>query len=124
MALRPSGQGTAPKGLAFYEELPVAGGRATVLHHPGGSDLQVSDRHNLIVSVNPPVVRYLADTEAGSSGAPVFDENWRLIAIHQGGRVGVGNTGILVASIAQLLRRRYRNARLEQERLRPLLGAF
>ena len=28
------------------------------------------------------MVQYLTDTYAGSSGSPVFDERWRLVALH------------------------------------------
>jgi V8-like Glu-specific endopeptidase len=30
-------------------------------------------------------VQYLTDTEPGSSGSPVFDSQWRLVALHHSG---------------------------------------
>jgi V8-like Glu-specific endopeptidase len=35
-----------------------------------------------VVDVTEDVVQYRTDTEGGSSGSPVFDEQWRVIALH------------------------------------------
>ena len=39
-------------------------------------------QENEIVSIHETVVRYTTDTEPGSSGSPVFNNSWRLIALH------------------------------------------
>lgn len=48
-------------------------------------------------------VRYTVPTEPGSSGSPVFDQAWRLLAIHHGGepdRIKTYNQGIPATRIA------------------------
>jgi hypothetical protein len=63
-----------------------------VLHHPGravgaaGEPLLWSIGE-LDEQLGSPAVRYLhdANTLPGSSGAPLFDDEWRVVALHQGG---------------------------------------
>jgi hypothetical protein len=54
-------------------------------------------------------LRYATNTEAGSSGAPVFNEDWTLIAMHQLGDPGFGqaafNQGIPIGAIRERLER-------------------
>lgn len=56
-----------------------------IIQHPQGRSMEVSIRFNQVVKVGEKRVYYLADTEDGSSGAPVFDDNWKLVAIHHAG---------------------------------------
>ena len=43
-------------------------------------------RNNFFVGYGdkPYQIRYLTDTLSGSSGAPVFDDNWQAVALHRG----------------------------------------
>ncbi|MEO1019899.1 MAG: N-acetylmuramoyl-L-alanine amidase, partial [Pseudomonadota bacterium] len=56
--------------------------RANVIHHPGGRPKRVSLQDNRVLDFDPQLLHYTSDTEGGSSGAPVFDNTWRLIALH------------------------------------------
>jgi len=38
--------------------------------------------HNVVRHVDDDVIQYWTDTEPGSSGSPVFNERWQLIALH------------------------------------------
>lgn len=63
---------------------------ANVIQHPGGMSKHLAVYHNIIVNVDKYRVQYLADTLPGSSGSPVFDSQWRIIAIHHaGGKIEV-----------------------------------
>ncbi|WP_433292279.1 trypsin-like peptidase domain-containing protein [Actinoplanes sp. CA-030573] len=64
---------------------PVPGERAFIVQHPDGQRKRLGFVRNQISDVDERVVHYLTDTEAGSSGAPVFDAAGRLIALHHAG---------------------------------------
>jgi V8-like Glu-specific endopeptidase len=56
-----------------------------IVHHPNRGPMEVSLRYNQVVEVEEKRIYYLADTEAGSSGSPVFDDHWQLVALHHSG---------------------------------------
>ncbi len=64
---------------------PKVGDLAYILQHPGAQQKRLGFVRNTISDVDDGVIRYLTDTEPGSSGAPVFDPTGRLIALHHAG---------------------------------------
>jgi hypothetical protein len=73
--------------------VPKVGDAAYILQHPGGQQKRLGFVRNSITDVAPGVIRYLTDTETGSSGAPVFDAHGRLIALHHAGGTPVEVAG-------------------------------
>lgn len=65
-------------GAAVPRELD----RVYVIQHPNGGVKKIGMVHNIVTSVDDDVVQYRVDTEGGSSGSPVFDEQWRVVALH------------------------------------------
>jgi V8-like Glu-specific endopeptidase len=72
-----------------YITLPLTGAppveednRVYIIQHPKGGAKQIGLHHNDVRLVNDKVIHYRTDTESGSSGAPVFDERWRVVALH------------------------------------------
>ncbi|GAB4561131.1 MAG: hypothetical protein Tsb0020_08410 [Haliangiales bacterium] len=61
---------------------PRPGERAYIIQHPGGGPKQIGLNRNLIRHVDDNVVQYLTDTEPGSSGSPVCNEDWEVISLH------------------------------------------
>jgi hypothetical protein len=57
-----------------------------VIGHPRGGGLSMSLSDNVQVGWMPPRLHYRTPTEPGSSGSPVFDGGWRLIALHRAAR--------------------------------------
>jgi hypothetical protein len=56
-----------------------------IIQHPAGMPKQIALYHNLVVFVGENRVQYLTDTLPGSSGSPVFDSNWNVVALHHSG---------------------------------------
>jgi endonuclease G len=79
-----------PQELALFgfnrtiaaEGKAIAGDFVTIVQHPGGQKKQVALRDNRIVDVFDQFLHYAADTEPGSSGSPVFNDQWELVALH------------------------------------------
>ncbi|MEW2556153.1 trypsin-like peptidase domain-containing protein [Streptomyces zhihengii] len=75
-----------PEGTAVVE-LPdtstvAAGDRVYIVQHPQGGVKKLAAHHNVVRHADDEVVQYWTDTDHGSSGSPVFDERWRLVALH------------------------------------------
>lgn len=88
----------------------------TIIQHPLGQAKQIALTANQIIGINGDKLFYLTDTEKGSSGSPVFNNEWQVIALHHAGKKeedgGLlidpstaqkrgANEGILIKSIAQ-----------------------
>ncbi|HVL04474.1 MAG TPA: trypsin-like peptidase domain-containing protein [Acidimicrobiales bacterium] len=59
--------------------------RVYVIGYPLGNELAFSLNDNTVVGVNSSLLHYRAPTRKGSSGSPVFDDGWRLLALHHAG---------------------------------------
>jgi hypothetical protein len=98
---------------------PKEGELALILQHPRGEPLQLASDVVTKVNGNGTRLRYLVDTDGGSSGAPVFDIDWNLVALHHSGdpdfsRDATYNEGIPIGKIAGML---------DDRKLRDRLGA-
>jgi len=61
--------------------------RANIIQHPDGRPKEVVLQDNKVLPDDHPLfLHYTTDTEGGSSGAPVFDNNWQLKALHHASR--------------------------------------
>jgi hypothetical protein len=88
-----------------YGHIPLIGqtGKAVigevlnVIHHPAGERKRVSIRFNRFVSQDDLWVRYESDTREGSSGAPVFNDQWEMVALHHGGISATDEEGFELA---------------------------
>ena len=87
--------------LQFLDSVTYAGPQGdqlgqhvNIIQHPQGRRKEVSLQRNNITNIYPKRIRYTTDTEPGSSGSPVFNNEWDLIAIHHAGGDKVGNKWI------------------------------
>lgn len=92
-------------------EVPEVDDRVYIIQHPYGQPKKVAFQHNLVRSVEPDKIQYWTDTDLGSSGSPVFDESWRVVALHhfsvpapEGDRVSVRNQGRRIDRIVERMR--------------------
>ena len=83
--------------------------RVYIIQHPRGRPKEVVLRDNDVTRVRDRVVWYRADTDGGSSGSPVFNEDWQLVALHHAGWLDPAdpsqatNEGISLAAIIRFL---------------------
>lgn len=126
-------EGIAPLSISTaLPPLPAAGSkkrpRVYIIGYPGGRELSFSFQDNeLLDHEGPPTghpqipgvcrVHYVAPTEGGNSGSPVFDDSgWRVIALHhKGGKFGMpklngasgsyaANEGLALSTIAEAVK--------------------
>ncbi len=76
------------------ENLPKSGDAVTIIQHPNGEDKQIALSANEVLSVWNQYVFYTTDTDLGSSGSPVFNQDWRVVAIHHAGKTDGGGLRI------------------------------
>lgn len=117
------------KPLKLSDRLPARDAdprsRVLIIGHPSGREISFSFEDNELLdydeapvadlaSADPCRVHYRTPTERGSSGSPVFDENWHLIALHHSGSkekarlngdpgVYAANEGIWIQSIRRAM---------------------
>ena len=128
--------------------LPVSGKAidgewVSIIQHPGSQPKQIAIRASKVIQLEPAAVpgtnlghfiHYSTDTEPGSSGAPVLNDQWQVLALHHkavpanGGAeppVWIANEGVRISAIFRLLERsRFedRNAAAALDRLESSLG--
>jgi V8-like Glu-specific endopeptidase len=64
---------------------PKKGEEVIIIQHPGGGQKQIALSHNVIAYADARRLQYMTDTEEGSSGSPVFDIEWKVVALHHKG---------------------------------------
>jgi endonuclease G len=66
----------------------------TIVQHPAGQLKQVCVRENQLLRRTDDFIWYSTDTLAGSSGSPVFSNDWLVVALHHSG-VPVRRNGVI-----------------------------
>ena len=61
--------------------------RVSIIQHPGGHFKKISMQNNFVAYADRQVLQYTTTTLPGASGAPVFDDAFRVVAIHREGGV-------------------------------------
>ena len=73
---------------ADYPRLSLMGGELAlndpvfIIQHPEGRPKEIGLTRNLVRYVGADRVQYLTDTQGGSSGSPVFNARWQVVALH------------------------------------------
>lgn len=92
-----------------------------IIQHPGGEMKQISLYYNIVTNTTERVVQYIIDTLKGSSGSPVFNSDWEVVALHHSGggskpdepKLPLGiksrNEGIHINQIIEFVKKNYKN---------------
>jgi endonuclease G, mitochondrial len=80
----------APSELGFcalsdQPDKHVIGMNTNIIQHPSGWPKMISVRNNILTARTDHTLLYETDTEQGSSGSPVFNDDWQLVALHHWG---------------------------------------
>jgi V8-like Glu-specific endopeptidase len=81
-------KGDANKDFGAIELKAVTAGKndfVNIIQHPGGQAKQIGMYHNMVTYSDNDILQYLTDTEPGSSGSPVFNSQWEVVALHHSG---------------------------------------
>jgi len=96
----------------------VDGEWVSIIQHPGGEPKQIAIHASEIVKLDPadvaqdiaPFIHYSTDTEPGSSGSPVLNDQWQVIALHHKAvpdpahpGAWIANQGVRISAICSLL---------------------
>jgi endonuclease I len=63
----------------------LLGDSLNIIQHPKGETKQIVLRSNQLVDLMPNFAHYVTDTEPGSSGSPVYNDQWEPVALHHSG---------------------------------------
>lgn len=87
VALNPESEPAAHGWLPLIEEQGkvMVGEWVNIIQHPNGEPKQLALRENLVVDELERFLHYRTDTAPGSSGSPVFNDQWEVVALHHSG---------------------------------------
>lgn len=63
----------------------LTGEMVSLIQHPKGADKHIAIRENRVLNYFKDFIHYQTDTEPGSSGSPVFNDQWEVVALHHTG---------------------------------------
>jgi endonuclease G len=85
--------------------------RLNVVQHPQGRKKEVVVQQNELRDVHTNVIHYFSDTDYGSSGSPVFDNTWNLMALHHArAPAESANEGVRIDRIVADLRSEFQSS--------------
>jgi len=63
----------------------MIGEKVNIIQHPNGEHKQLAMRDNEVIDELELFLHYRSDTAPGSSGSPVFNDQWEVVALHHSG---------------------------------------
>ena len=64
---------------------PTVNDFVSIIQHPQGGPKKIAFTDNKVSAVFNDLVQYSTDTEPGSSGSPVFNQDWEIVGLHHRG---------------------------------------
>ncbi|MEH7419152.1 DNA/RNA non-specific endonuclease [Neobacillus drentensis] len=106
-----SADGSKSSDFGFLPLFPqkgkvLLGEYVSIIQHPSGAPKAVALRENKITDIFDDYIHYSTDTQPGSSGSPVFNDQWIVVGLHHAGVPDpndntnfITNEGIRISSI-------------------------
>ena len=122
-----SADGTKVSGFGFLPLIPqtgkgLVGESVSIIQHPSGAPKAVAIRENQIMDVFDDYIHYSTDTMPGSSGSPVYNDEWMVVSLHHAGVPNpknrtefIANEGIRISSIIKFIVEQGANLRDDQK---------
>lgn len=111
----PDPRAAAVPALSLGSQQAVkAGDHVSIIQHPHGLPKKLGVFGSEVRYADKDVIQYLTDTEQGSSGSPVFNHRWEVVALHhrwtvageKGGEQECRNQGVNIDRVIEALRAR------------------
>src|SRR5262249_4270201 len=94
--------------LGALEGEILAGESVTIIQHPNGEPKQIALRENMVLKfpeAGDRFLHYQTDTTPGSSGSPVYNDQWELVALHHSGFPRRDAAGNILATDGRIWKR-------------------
>jgi len=86
--------------------------KLNIIQHPQGRKKEVTVQENELNDVHANVIHYFSDTDYGSSGSPVFNNTWDLMALHHARHPAESaNEGMRIDKIVADLRNEFQTSK-------------
>ena len=83
--------------LIESEGKAILGELLNIVQHPNGEPKQLAMRENQLVDLLDKFLHYKTDTAPGSSGSPVFNDQWEIVGLHHSGVPHKDKSGRILA---------------------------
>lgn len=115
--------------FGFIRLIPEAGKvlpgeYVSIIQHPKGEPKAVTLRENEVKFLYDDFIHYLTDTEPGSSGSPVFNDQWTVVGLHHSGvphpedyNKWFANEGVRISSIAVEIKKAMEGMKKEEKEI-------
>ncbi|MDY7014327.1 MAG: endonuclease [Cyanobacteriota bacterium] len=102
VALQESQELPPPKELGWNPLIEeqgkvLIGEYVSIIQHPGGEPKQLALRENRVIDLLEHFLHYQTDTAPGSSGSPVFNDQWEVVGLHHSGVPKTDSQGNLLS---------------------------
>jgi V8-like Glu-specific endopeptidase len=106
----------------YLEIKGISGQSVSIIQHPKGNRKEIVLYGNRVQAVYQDFIQYETDAEPGSSGSPIFNEQWQLVGLHHSVLIDaeenevVGYLGTRICRIVQDLRSQLENANIDEHK--------
>lgn len=124
-----SSNGTHSSDFGYLPLLPqkgkiLKGEHVSIIQHPKGAPKSIALRENKVLDIFDDYIHYTTDTDGGTSGAPVYNDQWIVVALHHASIPNpknrdnfIANEGIRISSILEFINKQYENLNNDQKML-------